>query len=43
LNSENLVIQEKMKSNAEYQGIKNIIEKTTQQFNDIKKNIEKKN
>lgn len=43
LNSENLVIQEKMKSNAEYQGIKNIIEKTTIQFDEIKQNIEKKN
>jgi DNA repair exonuclease SbcCD ATPase subunit len=32
-----------MKSNAEYQGIKNIIEKTTIQFDEIKHNIEKKN
>lgn len=43
LNSENLVIQEKMKSSSEYQGIQNIIEKTTDQLNIIKSNIEEKN
>lgn len=43
LNSENLVIQEKMKSNSEYQGIKNIIQSTTEQYDDIKQRIERKN
>ena len=42
LNSENLVIQEKMKSNAEYQGIKNIIQSTTESYEQIKTEIEKK-
>lgn len=42
LNSENLVIQEKMKSNAEYQGIKNIIQTTSDQYDEIKAEIEKK-
>lgn len=43
LNSENLVIQEKMKSNAEYQGIKNIIQSTSEQYDEIKQRIERKN
>ncbi|WQJ51130.1 MAG: SbcC-like subunit of palindrome specific endonuclease [phage Lak_Megaphage_RVC_AP4_GC26] len=43
LNSENLVIQEKLKSNSEYKAVQNIIEKTTDQLNVIKKNIEDKN
>ena len=43
LNSENLVIQEKMKSSGEYQAIQNIINKTTEQLDAIKNNIENKN
>lgn len=37
LNSENLVIQEKLKSNSEYKAVQNIIEKTTDQLNVIKR------
>lgn len=43
LNAENLVIKEKMKANGEYKAITNIINKTTEQLNEIKKNIEEKN
>ena len=43
LTSENLVIQEKMKSSSEFQAVQNIIEKTTEQLETIKNNIEIKN
>lgn len=43
LSSENFVINEKMKQNTEYQGIQNIIDKTSEQLKDIQKNIEDKN
>ena len=43
LNSENLVIQEKIKASSEYQAVQNIIEKTTEQLNVIKVSIENKN
>lgn len=43
LNSENLVIQEKINSNGEYQAVQNIIEKTTDQLNEIKNSIDNKN
>lgn len=43
LNSENLVIQEKMKSSSEYKAVENIIDKTSEQLSVIKNNIEEKN
>ncbi len=43
LKSDNLVIEEKMKSNSEYTAVQNIIEKTTEQLKNIKNNIEEKN
>lgn len=43
LNSENMLLEQKLKTNTEYQAVQNIIEKTTQQLNIIKENIEEKN
>lgn len=41
LNTDNRILLNKIQSSTEYQAIKNIIDKTTKQINDIKKNIEK--
>lgn len=43
LNSENMLLDQKLKTNTEYQAVQNIIEKTTEQLNTIKENIEEKN
>lgn len=43
LNSQNFVIQEQLKSSGEYQGVKNIIDKTYNQINIINKALEEKN
>lgn len=38
-----MLLEQKLKTNTEYQAVQNIIEKTTQQLNIIKENIEEKN
>ena len=43
LNTKNAVIEQKLNSNIEYQSVLNIIEKTTEQLNIVKENIEQKN
>lgn len=43
LQNKNYVIQEKLKSNTEYQAVLNIINKTTEDVNNIKQSIDKKN
>ena len=43
INSENISIEANLKSNTEYQAVQNIIEKTTEQLNTIKDNIDQKN